>query len=114
LHDRATEAALEYACHLRLPVLAWTVARSAATTSNEEFDTTFVGRTPEEIDFEVHVDRGRQGRAIVRHASQAADNPVLLRRLETQGDREVLRWLMAPTARNGLSPLSDLDIDEEG
>jgi N-acetylglucosamine malate deacetylase 2 len=119
-HGRATEAALEFARDTRLPVLAWAVAQPVATTLNEEFGTTFVGRTPEDLDFEVHVDRGRQRRAIIRHASQATDNPVLLRRLEVQGDREVLRWLVAPSegslicARNGLSPLSDQDNDQEG
>lgn len=119
-HGRATEAALVFARDTRLPVLAWAVAQPVATTLNEEFGTTFVGRTPEDLDFEVHVDRGRQRRAIIRHASQATDNPVLLRRLEVQGDREVLRWLVAPSegsltcARNGLSPLSDQDNDQEG
>lgn len=119
-HGRATEAALEFARDTRLPVLAWAVAQPVATTLNEEFGTTFVGRTPEDLDFEVHVDRGRQRRAIIRHASQATDNPVLLRRLEVQGDREVLRWLVAPSevspvrARNGLSPLSHQDNDQEG
>jgi len=101
-------------------VLAWAVAQPVATTLNEEFGTTLVGRTPVDLDFEVHVDRGRQRRAIIRHASQATDNPVLLRRLEVQGDREVLRWLVAPSegslicARNGLSPLSNQDNDQEG
>ena len=119
-HGRATEAALEFARDVRLPVLAWAVAQPVATTLNEEFGTTFVGRTPEDLDFEVHVDRGRQRRAIICHASQATDNSVLLRRLEVQGDREVLRWLVAPSegslicARNGLSPLSDQDNDQEG
>ena len=96
-HGRATEAALEFARDTRLPVLAWAVAQPVATTLNEEFGTTFVGRTPVDLDFEVHVDRGRQRRAIIRHASQATDNPVLLRRLKVQGDREVLRWLVAPS-----------------
>jgi LmbE family N-acetylglucosaminyl deacetylase len=119
-HGRATEAALEFARETRLPVLAWAVAQSVAITLNEELGTTFVGRTSEDLDFEVHVDRGRQRRAIICHASQASDNPVLLRRLEVQGDSEVFRWLVAPSegcpigARNGLSPLSGQDNDQEG
>ena len=118
-HGRVTEVAVAYARDTRLPVLAWAVAEPVATTLNEELGTTFVGRTPEDLDFEVHVDRGGQCRAIIRHTSQATDNPVLLRRLEVQGDREVLRWLVAPSeappsARNGLSPLSDQDNDQEG
>jgi len=119
-HGRATEVAVEFARNARLPVLAWAVAQPVATTLNEEFGTTFVGRSPEDLDFEVHVDRGRQRRAIVCHASQATDNPVLIRRLEVQGDREVFRWLVAPSegsaigARNGLSPLSDQDHDQDG
>ncbi len=52
--------------------------------------------------------------AIICHARQTTDNPVLLQRLDVQGDREVLRWLVSRNARNGLSPLSDQDDDQQG
>jgi len=119
-HSRATEAALAFARDTRLAVLAWAVSEPVAATLNEELDTGFVGRTAEHLDFEVHVDRGRQHRAITRHASQATDNPVLWRRLELQGDLEVFRWLLAPNKRsticstNGPLPLSVQCDDEEG
>ena len=95
-HSRATEAALAFARDTRLPVLAWALPQPVAATVNEEFDTGFAGRRAEHLDFEVHVDRGKQLRAITRHASQATENPVLWRRLELQGDLEVFRWLRAP------------------
>jgi|SRR5665213_566274 len=46
-------------------------------------------------------------------------NPVLLRRLELQADREVFRWLLAPSegpgcSTNGLSALVDHADDKEG
>jgi len=95
-HTRATEAALAFARNARVPVLAWAVREPIAALLNKELGTGFVGRTDMHLDFEVHVDRERQHRAITRHASQATDNPVLWRRLELETDREVLRWLVAP------------------
>jgi len=56
---------------------------------SDEFGGVFVGRTDSELDFSIVLDRSRQHRAIACHASQARDNPVLIRRLELQGDREV-------------------------
>lgn len=95
-HSRATDAAVAFARDKCLPVLAWVVSEPVARTLNNELGTAFAGRTAEDLDFEVRVDRGRQRQAISRHASQATDNPVLLRRLELQADREVFRWLVAP------------------
>ena len=94
-HRRATEAAL--AARGGLPVLAWAIPRHVADALNEEFGTGFVGRTDDEIDVVLRVDRTRQGRAIACHPSQCDDNPVLERRLTLLGDTESLRWLRRPT-----------------
>ncbi len=95
-HCRATEAAVEAARELDLPVLAWTLRESVADTLRREFGAAFVGRSDVELNFVVRVNRERQSRAIQRHVSQAVDNPVLARRLELQGDDEAFRWLRAP------------------
>lgn len=119
-HGRATEAALTFARGTRLPVLAWAIAEPVATTLNEEFGTTFVGRRGEDLDLEVQVDRGRQRKAIICHASQVTDNPVLLRRLELQADREVFRWLLGPNegsplcSTHGIPPLFGQADHQEG
>jgi LmbE family N-acetylglucosaminyl deacetylase len=89
-HCRATEAALAAG---GLPVLAWALPEGVARALSDEFGGVFVGRTDSELDLSIALDRSRQHQAIACHASQARDNPVLLRRLELQGDREVFRWL---------------------
>jgi LmbE family N-acetylglucosaminyl deacetylase len=92
-HQQATRAARLYAGRARLPVLAWTVEQHVAALLNAEFGASFAGRPAGQIDCCVEVDRQRQLAAITCHASQARDNPVLWRRLELQGNREVFRWL---------------------
>lgn len=99
-HERSTEAALAAAERLGLPVLAWALPMSVAAALNDEFETRFVGREPSEIDLAMEVDRRPQREAILCHASQATDNPVLWRRLTLQADTESLRWL---SARRGAS-----------
>jgi len=74
-------------------VLAWAVEQHVAASLNAEFGASFVGRAADQIDCSIEVDRQRQLSAITCHASQAHDNPVLWRRLELQGNREVFRWL---------------------
>jgi LmbE family N-acetylglucosaminyl deacetylase len=96
-HKRATEAALAFADAAGLRVLAWALEEEVATSLNREFGAAFIGRSGEQLGFEVRVDRTRQRRAIACHVSQATDNPVLRRRLALQGDREVFRWLRGPT-----------------
>lgn len=93
-HCRATDAGLAGAPGL--PVLAWTLPSRVADALNAELGTAFLGRSDGEIDVVLRVDRAGQRRAIARHASQSADNPVLWRRLELLGDLESLRWLRAP------------------
>jgi N-acetylglucosamine malate deacetylase 2 len=97
-HHQASRAALLYARRARLPVLAWAIEQRVALTLNSEFGTSFAGRPAEQIDFSVQVDRQRQLAAISCHASQSQGNPVLWRRLELQGNREVFRWLDRPSA----------------
>jgi len=92
-HVRATEAARAVGEEGELPVLAWTLAAEVAAQLGDEFPVEFVGRAPEAVHLSIDVDRTRQHQAIGCHVSQASDNPVLWRRLELQGDREVLRWL---------------------
>jgi hypothetical protein len=69
------------------------VEQRVAARLNLEFGTSFVGRTTDQIDCSIEVDRRRQLSAITCHASQAQDNAVLWRRLDLQGNREVFRWL---------------------
>lgn len=92
-HQQATRAARLFAGRSGLPVLAWAVDQHVAAALNAAFGTSFVGRSADQIDCCVEVDRQRQLSAITCHASQAQDNPVLWRRLELQGNREVFRWL---------------------
>lgn len=96
-HHRATEAAL--AARTDLPVLGWALEQAIAEALNAELGTGFVGRAPAEVDLAMAVDRSCQLRAVACHRTQSTDNPVLHRRLELQGDREVLRWLRAPVVR---------------
>jgi LmbE family N-acetylglucosaminyl deacetylase len=95
-HCRVTEAAVATARELGIPVLAWVLPERVTSALNLEFAAGFIGRSNSELDYLVSVDRERQRRAISRHASQAPDNPVLVRRLELQGDQEAFRWLLAP------------------
>ena len=95
-HCRATEAALAAANERGIKVLAWAMSDEVASALNQEFGTEFIGRNATQIDVRTRVNRDRQQRAIACHVSQANDNPVLRRRLELQGDREVFRWLATP------------------
>jgi LmbE family N-acetylglucosaminyl deacetylase len=92
-HQRATESALACAEHSDLPVLAWALDEAVASSLNGGLATGFVGRSREQLDFDVRVNRARQSRAIACHASQSTNNPVLWQRLWLQGDRETFRWL---------------------
>lgn len=100
-HARATEAALAGAGDL--PVLAWSIDERVAARLNVELATAFFGRSKDELDIEVAVDRDCQARAVACHKSQATDNPVLVRRLDLQGRRECLRWLRPPPPASGMA-----------
>lgn len=92
-HQVATDAALAAADVADLRVFAWAIPARVAATLNHELDTTFVGRNDDECHLTVDVDRRAQVAAIECHTSQAADNPVLRRRLQLQPDSEWLRFL---------------------
>ena len=92
-HQAATDAALDAADTLDIPVLAWAIPAHVATTLNAEFGTTFVGRDESECQIALEVDRVAQLDAIECHASQSTDNPVMRRRLELQQHTEWLRFL---------------------
>jgi len=97
-HQRATEAALAAAADGRYSVLAWAVPDTVAWALNDELATSFVGRSPAEVDIALEVDRRRQLASIRCHASQSIDNPVLWRRLKLQGNAEWLVWLQTDTS----------------
>jgi LmbE family N-acetylglucosaminyl deacetylase len=92
-HQAATDAALDAATTLDVPVYAWVIPSSVADALNREFGTGFVGREPDDAEVVLTVDRAAQVDAIDCHRSQATDNPVLWRRLELMADQERLRRL---------------------
>jgi LmbE family N-acetylglucosaminyl deacetylase len=92
-HQAATDAALEAAITLDVPVYAWVIPSSVADALNREFGTSFVGREPDRTHIVLTVDRAAQADAIDCHRSQATDNPVLWRRLELMADQEWLHKL---------------------
>jgi LmbE family N-acetylglucosaminyl deacetylase len=92
-HRAATAAALVAAHRLGIPVLAWTLPHDVARVLRDETGAPFAGREPGEVDLVIEVDRARQRRASLAHASQALPTSVLWRRLELLGNVEHLRWL---------------------
>lgn len=97
-HQAATDAAIEAADALDLPVFAWAIPARVASALNDEFGTTFVGRERADCSIVLEVDRAAQLEAIDCHASQSTANPVLRRRLELQQQHEWLRVLRAGSA----------------
>jgi LmbE family N-acetylglucosaminyl deacetylase len=92
-HQAATDATLEAAAALDLPVVAWAIPAAVASALNGEFGTSFVGRDERDCHFVLAVDRDTQLEAINCHASQSTTNPVMRRRLELQHKTEWLRVL---------------------
>ena len=97
-HRAATHAAVRAAAAAGLPVLAWALPEEVAERLREETGQPFTGQPPERIDFCIRVDRTRQRRAALLHASQVSPSAVLWRRLQLQADCEHLRWLIPPSA----------------
>jgi N-acetylglucosamine malate deacetylase 2 len=92
-HKAATAAAVDAARALGLPALAWTLPAAIASQLRAETGAPFAGRPASEVDLCVRVDRARQRRAALLHASQISPGAVLWRRLQIQGDCEHLRWI---------------------
>ncbi len=95
-HQAATAAAVLAGRAVGLPVLAWTLPAAVAARLQAETGQAFTGRPADQTDFCVRVDRTRQRRAALLHASQISPAAALWRRLQLQGDREHLRWLVPP------------------
>ena len=95
-HQAATRAAVRAAQATGLPVLAWALPDAIAGQLREETGASFAGQPPDGIDLCIRVDRAAQRSAALLHASQISPGAVLWRRLQLQGDREHLRWLLPP------------------
>jgi len=97
-HQAATAAAVLAGTTAGLPVLAWVLPEGVAGRLREETGHPFAGQPPDRVDFCIPVDRASQRQAAWLHASQISASSVLWRRLELQGDREHLRWLLPPSS----------------
>ena len=93
-HQAATRAAQRAAVAAGLPVLAWVLPEPVAGQLRAETGTAFAGQPMGRIDLCVRVDRTRQRRAALLHASQISPTAMLWRRLQLQGECEHLRWLV--------------------
>ena len=98
-HQAATRAAQRAATAAGLPVLAWVLPEPVAGQLRAETGAPFAGQPADQIDLCVRVDRTRQRRAALLHASQISPTAVLWRRLQLQGECEHLRWLVPPGQR---------------
>jgi N-acetylglucosamine malate deacetylase 2 len=92
-HQAATAAAAGAARNASLAVLAWALPAAIAGRLAAETGAPFAGRPAGQVDICVRVDRARQRRAALLHASQISPAAVLWRRLQLQGDCEHLRWI---------------------
>ncbi len=95
-HRAATAAAVQAAGTCRLPVLAWALPDFVARALREETGQPFAGQPPGGLHLRLRVDRARQCRAALAHASQISSAAVIWRRLQLLGDYEHLRWLRGP------------------
>jgi N-acetylglucosamine malate deacetylase 2 len=95
-HQAATRAAVLAATATGLPVLAWTLPTAIADRIRAETGQPFTGQPPDSLDLCIRVDRTRQRRAALAHASQISPSAVVWRRWQLQGDCEHLRWLLPP------------------
>ena len=93
-HRAATRAAVLAAIATGLPVLAWALPTAIAGRLRAETGQPFTGQPPGRLDLCIQVDRTRQRRAALAHASQVSPSAVVWRRWQLQGDREHLRWLL--------------------
>jgi LmbE family N-acetylglucosaminyl deacetylase len=113
-HRAATRAAVSAAADARRPVLGWALPATVAGRLHAETGLAFAGQPPDRIDLCVRVNRARQRRAALLHASQISPTAVLWRRLQLQGDCEHLRWLRPPqpaSARHEPAPRKETPDD---
>jgi LmbE family N-acetylglucosaminyl deacetylase len=94
-HRAATAAAERVAVKWGLHLLEWGVPPEVAFALNRQFGASFHGFVPASSYTLLRVDRSAQADAIACHQSQALHNKVLARRLELQGDRELVQWMPA-------------------
>jgi LmbE family N-acetylglucosaminyl deacetylase len=94
-HRAVTAAAERVAVRWGLNLLEWGIGMEVATSLNREFRTDFIAFVPGPSCAVLDVDRSAQAEAIACHQSQVEHNPVVARRLELQGDRELIHWLPA-------------------
>lgn len=90
-HRAATAAALRAAAGRHLATLEWGLDPAVAATLRTEFGVPFSALEGPGV-LRITVERATQRAAMACHASQAIDNPVLLRRLELQGAHERVRY----------------------
>jgi LmbE family N-acetylglucosaminyl deacetylase len=83
---------------LDVPVLAWTLPHEVASAVREATGLSVTGDAGGRIDFELQVRRTAQRRAMRAHGSQSKGDGTQLARIELQGDREWLRWLVTAPA----------------
>ncbi|MDN3358268.1 PIG-L family deacetylase [Actinomadura sp. DC4] len=81
-----------------VPVLGWTLPHEVAKVVREATGLSVTGDAGTRIDFELRVARTIQRYAMSAHVSQAGGCGTQLARLEVQGDREWLRWLVPAVA----------------
>jgi LmbE family N-acetylglucosaminyl deacetylase len=77
-----------------IPVLAWTLPHDVARYVREATGLAVTGDALRRIDFELRVCRDAQRYAMRAHHSQHRGDCIHMARLEVQGDREWLRWLV--------------------
>ena len=99
-HQAATSAAVLAGRAAGVPVLAWALPDTIADRLREETGAAFAGQPLDRIDLCIQVDRTTQRRAALAHASQVSPAAVLWRRLQLQGNREHLRWLLPPESHD--------------
>ena len=92
-HKAATRAAATVGRRLGIPVVAWTLTQHVVDTMASEGMTGFISHPQTASTMTVTVDRAAQLSAVHEHSSQAVPGSPLWRRLELQGDHEVIRLL---------------------
>jgi LmbE family N-acetylglucosaminyl deacetylase len=104
VHRSAAAAACCAGRDRGIPVLAWTLPHEVARLVTKAGGLRVTGDPAGRIDFEVGVRREVQRRAMRAHQSQNRGDGVQFARLDIQGDREWLRWLVPAAVRRSCVP----------